>query len=130
MKSRRCANSVEKALLVAEANISRRNVDLARKLEDDLKAAFGYHGLARTLAHGISKYLVWDYVAVFALRFLLGRLDILRARAKQFGRTDNALLPSHDMAEVRCRPQISHGRAGAIGLPLKSWVTMRPIAMA
>ncbi len=28
-------------------------------------------------------------------------------------------LPSHDMAEVRCRPQISHGRAGAIPLPLE-----------
>ena len=28
-------------------------------------------------------------------------------------------LPSDDMAEVRCRPQISHGRVGAIALPLK-----------
>jgi len=28
-------------------------------------------------------------------------------------------LPGQDMAEVRCRPQVSHGRAGAIALPLK-----------
>ena len=28
-------------------------------------------------------------------------------------------LPSDDMAEVRCRPQISHGRAGAIAPSLK-----------
>jgi hypothetical protein len=28
-------------------------------------------------------------------------------------------LPSNDMTEVRCRPQISHGHAGAIALPLE-----------
>ncbi|MEY9234058.1 transcriptional regulator with GAF, ATPase, and Fis domain [Bradyrhizobium japonicum] len=58
---------VERARLVAEANISRRRVHLARKLEEDLAAASDYSELAKSLAHGISRYQGWDYVAVFAL---------------------------------------------------------------
>jgi PAS domain S-box-containing protein len=58
---------VESALLVAEANVARRRVEFARRLEEDLVAAQGYRELAEALARGISKYLGWEYVAVYAL---------------------------------------------------------------
>ncbi|SPJ17220.1 hypothetical protein SBBP2_2600004 [Burkholderiales bacterium] len=41
------------------------------------------------------------------------------AEHRQINVARHCSLPSHDMAEVRCRPQISHGRAGAIALPLE-----------
>ena len=41
------------------------------------------------------------------------------AEHRQINVARHCPLPSHDMAEVRCRPQISHGRAGAIPLPLE-----------
>jgi hypothetical protein len=41
------------------------------------------------------------------------------AEHRQINIARHCSLPSHDMAEVRCRPQISHGRAGAIALPLE-----------
>jgi PAS domain S-box-containing protein len=68
---------VEKALLVAEANISRRHIELARKLEQDLTAASGYRELATTLAAGISKYLGWEYVAVYELDRAAERFRLL-----------------------------------------------------
>lgn len=58
---------VEKALLVAEANLSRRHVERAHQLQEQLANASGYRELAAMLANGISEYLGWDYVAVFAL---------------------------------------------------------------
>lgn len=36
-------------------------------------------------------------------------------------------LPSHDLAEVRCRPQISRGRAGTIALPLERGGELGPL---
>ncbi|MGZ9112384.1 MAG: hypothetical protein ACXW3X_15225 [Rhodoplanes sp.] len=41
------------------------------------------------------------------------------AEHRQINVARHCPLPSHDMAEVRCRPQISHGRSGAIALPLE-----------
>jgi len=41
------------------------------------------------------------------------------AEHRQINVARHCPLPGHDMAEVRCRPQVSHGRAGAIALPLK-----------
>ena len=41
------------------------------------------------------------------------------AEHRQINVARHCPLPSHDMAKVRCRPQISHGRAGAIPLPLE-----------
>ena len=41
------------------------------------------------------------------------------AEHRQINVTRHCPLPSHDMAEVCCRPQISYGRAGAIALPLE-----------
>jgi hypothetical protein len=41
------------------------------------------------------------------------------AEHRQINVARHCSLPGHDMAEVRCRPQVSHGRAGAIALPLK-----------
>ena len=40
------------------------------------------------------------------------------AEHRQINIARHCSLPSHDITEVRCRPQISHGRAGAIALPL------------
>ena len=41
------------------------------------------------------------------------------AEHRQINVARHCPLPSLDMAEVRCRPQISHGRAGAVALPLE-----------
>src|SRR5271165_2533853 len=41
------------------------------------------------------------------------------AEHRQINVARHCPLPSNDMAEVRCRPQISHGSAGAIALPLE-----------
>ena len=41
------------------------------------------------------------------------------AELRQINVARQCPLPSYDMAEVRCRPQISHGRTGAIALPLE-----------
>src|SRR5260221_13655971 len=41
------------------------------------------------------------------------------AEHRQINVARHCPLPGHDMAEVRCRPQVSHGRAGTIALPLK-----------
>jgi hypothetical protein len=41
------------------------------------------------------------------------------AERRQVNVARHCRLPSDDMAEVRCRPQISHGCAGAIAMPLK-----------
>jgi hypothetical protein len=41
------------------------------------------------------------------------------AKLRQINVARHCPLPSHDMAEVRRRPQISHGRAGAIALLLE-----------
>jgi hypothetical protein len=41
------------------------------------------------------------------------------AEHRQINVARHCPLSSHDMAKVRCRPQISHGRAGAIALPLE-----------
>jgi hypothetical protein len=56
---------VEKALLVAEANILRRREDRVRALEAKLAGASEYRELARALANGIAECFGWDYVAVF-----------------------------------------------------------------
>jgi hypothetical protein len=40
------------------------------------------------------------------------------AEHRQINVARHCPLPGHDMAEVRCRPQVSHGRAGTIALPL------------
>src|SRR5208337_4660564 len=41
------------------------------------------------------------------------------AEHRQINIARHCSLPSHEMAEVCCRPQISHGRAGAIALSLE-----------
>jgi PAS domain S-box-containing protein len=58
---------VEKALLVAEANILRRRDDRVRTLQKQLASASGYIELARALSVGIAECFGWDYVAVFAV---------------------------------------------------------------
>jgi PAS domain S-box-containing protein len=58
---------VEKALLVAEANIVRRHDDRVRALEAKLADATEYKGLASALAYGIADCFEWDYVAVFGI---------------------------------------------------------------
>jgi PAS domain S-box-containing protein len=58
---------VEKALIVAEANISRRRGERLRELEAQLAGASGYLKLARDFAGGIARCLAWDYVAVFGV---------------------------------------------------------------
>jgi len=58
---------VEKALLVAEANILRRREDRVRTLQKQLAGASGYMELARSLSVGIADCFGWDYVAVFAV---------------------------------------------------------------
>lgn len=58
---------VEKALLVAEANILRRHDERVRALEVRLGQASRYRELARTLATGISDCFGWDYVAIFGV---------------------------------------------------------------
>jgi PAS domain S-box-containing protein len=58
---------VEKALLVAEANILRRREDRVRILQKRLASAEGYEELARALADGIADCFGWDYVAIFSV---------------------------------------------------------------
>ncbi len=58
---------VEKALLVAEANILRRRENPVRALEVQLAGASGYRELASALAYGIADCFGWDYVAVFGV---------------------------------------------------------------
>jgi PAS domain-containing protein len=58
---------LERALLVAEAKITRRYEERARQLEDDLKEASGGPQLAAALARGISDYFGWDHIGIFAL---------------------------------------------------------------
>jgi PAS domain-containing protein len=58
---------VEKALIVAEADITRKYDERIRKLEEQLAAATEYQELAHVLASGIAACFGWDYVAVFAV---------------------------------------------------------------
>jgi PAS domain S-box-containing protein len=58
---------VEKALIVAEANLMRKYEERVRRLEDQLAAATEYQELARVLASGIADCFKWDYVAVFGV---------------------------------------------------------------
>jgi PAS domain S-box-containing protein len=82
------ALGVERALLVAEANLSRRRVELAHQLEEQLVAAQGYRELAKALADGIAQCLGWDYVAVFALD---RRAELFRMIAEHNGTGSPAL---------------------------------------
>lgn len=58
---------VEKALLVAEANLSRRREESVRALQKRLANVDRYDDLAKCLGHGISECFGWDYVAVFSV---------------------------------------------------------------
>ena len=58
---------VEKALLIAEANILRRREERVRELQQLLSSASGNKELAHALADGIANCFGWDYVAVFAV---------------------------------------------------------------
>jgi len=58
---------VEKALLVAEANLQRRREDRVRTLETELATASEYGDVAQSLARGIANCFGWDYVAVFGV---------------------------------------------------------------
>ena len=58
---------VEKALLVAEANLLRRREELIRTLQKRLANADRYEELAECLADGIADCFGWDYVAVFSV---------------------------------------------------------------
>jgi PAS domain-containing protein len=58
---------VEKALLVAEANMLRRHDDRVRELEARLAQASKYWELAQALANGIADCFGWDYVAIFGV---------------------------------------------------------------
>jgi PAS domain-containing protein len=58
---------VEKALLVAEANMLRRHDDRVRELEARLARASKYRELAHALANGIADCFGWDYVAIFSI---------------------------------------------------------------
>jgi PAS domain-containing protein len=58
---------VEKALIVAEADITRKYDERIRRLEEQLAAATEYQELAHVLASGIAACFGWDYVAVFAV---------------------------------------------------------------
>jgi PAS domain S-box-containing protein len=56
---------VDRALLIAEANIARRRESRVRDLESKLAAASDYRSLAQGLAEGIAACFGWDYVGVF-----------------------------------------------------------------
>lgn len=58
---------VEKALLVAEANLSRRRAESIRKFQKQLASADSYQKLATCLGDGIAECFGWDYVAVFSV---------------------------------------------------------------
>jgi PAS domain-containing protein len=58
---------IEKALLVAEANIVRRREGRVRAFEANLAGASGYRDIAKALACGIADCFGWDYVAVFGI---------------------------------------------------------------
>ncbi|WP_198028151.1 PAS domain-containing protein [Bradyrhizobium murdochi] len=58
---------VEKALLVAEANLLRRREDRVRTLQKRLATADRYEELAKCLGEGIADCFGWDYVAVFSI---------------------------------------------------------------
>ena len=58
---------VEKALLVAEANLSRRREESVRTLQKRLANAYRYEELAKCLGDGIAECFGWDYVAVFSV---------------------------------------------------------------
>jgi PAS domain-containing protein len=58
---------VEKALLIAEANIVRQHDDRIRVLEERLAVATEYRKLADALAQGVADCFGWDYVAIFAV---------------------------------------------------------------
>ncbi|MBR1247507.1 PAS domain-containing protein [Bradyrhizobium sp. AUGA SZCCT0169] len=58
---------VEKALLVAEANIVRRREERVRALQKQLSNAHRHEELASHLAEGIAECFGWDYVAIFSV---------------------------------------------------------------
>jgi PAS domain S-box-containing protein len=58
---------VEKALLVAEANLLRRREESVRTLQRRLANADRYEELAKCLGDGIAECFGWDYVAVFSI---------------------------------------------------------------
>jgi PAS domain S-box-containing protein len=58
---------VEKALLVAEANLLRRREESVRALQRRLSSADGYEEVAKCLGDGIAECFGWDYVAVFSV---------------------------------------------------------------
>jgi PAS domain S-box-containing protein len=58
---------VEKALLVAEANLLRRREERVRTLQKRLADADRYEELAKCLGDGIADCFGWDYVAVFSV---------------------------------------------------------------
>ena len=75
---------VEKALLVAEANLLRRREELVRTLQKRLVNAVEYGELAKCLGDGIADCFGWDYVAVFSVDRRDNRFHILY----QCNRTD------------------------------------------
>lgn len=79
---------VEKALIVAEADITRKYAERIRRLEDQLTAATEYQELAHVLATGIVDCFKWDYVAVFGVDRNRNRFWLV----DQCDRTGNALI--------------------------------------
>jgi PAS domain-containing protein len=76
---------VEKALLIAEANIVRRHDDRIRALEERLSVATEYRELADALAQGVADCFRWDYVAIFEV----DRQEKLFRLTSQCNRTKN-----------------------------------------
>jgi PAS domain-containing protein len=94
---------VEKALLVAEANILRRREDQIRRLEAKIARAYEYQGLVDALVHGIVDCFGWDYVAVFGV----DRRDKLFRLIHQYGR------PGFPTLDPRYTQPLDDGLLGA-----------------
>jgi PAS domain S-box-containing protein len=82
---------VEKALLIAEANIVRQQDDRIRALEEGLSVATEYRKLADALAEGVADCFRWDYVAIFEV----DRQAKLFRLASQCNRTKNQSVPEN-----------------------------------